>query len=62
MATGNVRPKDNLTQQDIGWGNTQADSKWNLWVGYNGNWLQGNYSGATIMQSYALCGYDNVDG
>ena len=57
-----VRHKDNHSQQDIAWGNSQAEGKWNLWVGYNGSWFQGEYYGATIMLNYALCGYDNVDG
>ena len=58
-----VRHKDNHSQQDIAWGNSQAEGKWNLWVGNNnGNWFQGNHFGATIMLNYALCGYDNVDG
>lgn len=58
-----VRHKDNHSQQDIAWGNSQAEGKWNLWVGNNnGNWFQGNHYGATIMLNYALCGYDNVDG
>lgn len=57
-----VRHKDNHSQQDIAWGDSQAEGKWNLWVGYNGSWFKGDYYGATIMLNYALCGYDNVDG
>lgn len=57
-----VRHKDNHSQQDIAWGNTQAEGKWNLYVGYNNGYFQGDYFGATIMLNYALCGYDNVDG
>lgn len=57
-----VRHKDNHSQQDIAWGNTQAEGKWNLYVGYNNGYFQGDHFGATIMLNYALCGYDNVDG
>ena len=55
-ADWSVRDKSSRGIQTLRKGNAQGDDVWSAYVGYNGNYFDGNYFGATLNQNYIYAG------
>ena len=55
-ADWSVRDKSSRAIQSLRKGNTQGDDVWSAYVGYNGNFFDGSYYGASLNQNYIYAG------
>lgn len=60
-ADWSVRDKSSRGIQTLRKGNAQGDDVWSAYVGYNGNYFDGNYFGATLNQNYIYAGWGTAN-